>query len=352
MLNSLLRKPFFIKLLHWEYWSFNTVYGPIIPIWLVLCARARSFFFFSASNPTIMNGGFLMESKKQIYDLLPEGFYPRTLFFALPAKGECVVNAVRTAGLKYPLIAKPDVGGRGRGVRKVNNEEELVGYSQESALDFLVQEYVPFANEVGIFYVRMPGESKGRITGIVSKEFLAVTGDGVHSMRELVMQEKRFILQLPALEIMFGSRLNEVLPAGEKRELVPYGNHARGAKFLDHSHLADEALLNAMDKLCRQIVGFHYGRLDIRFESWDLMKQGKSYSVIELNGAGAEPTHMYDPKHSLFFAWKEIIRHWYILFRISRRNHKKGIPYMSFSEGRRMFRENSEFEKKIARLYV
>ena len=293
-----------------------------------------------------------MESKKQIYDLLPEGYYPRTLFFALPAKAECVLKAVRTAGLQYPLIAKPDVGGRGRGVRKVNNETELGAYCMESPLDFLVQEYVPFKHEIGIFYVRMPGENGGRITGIVSKEFLGITGDGKHSMRELLMQEKRFILQLSSLERMYGSRLEEVLPKGEELELVPYGNHARGAKFLDHSHLTDAELVKRMDELCKQIDGFHYGRLDIRYADWDELRQGKNYSVIELNGAGAEPTHMYDPRHSLFFAWKEIIRHWYILFRISRCNHKKGIPYMSFREGRNMFRENSAFEKKIARLYV
>ncbi|MDE3253205.1 MAG: D-alanine--D-alanine ligase, partial [Bacteroidota bacterium] len=72
------------------------------------------------------------------------------------------------------------------------------------------------------------------------------------------------------------------------------------------------------------------------------------FSIIELNGAGSEPTHIYDPRHSIFFAWKEIIRHWHILLTISRQNHqKKRIPYMSFSAGWQMLRENTAYVKKL-----
>lgn len=352
IIQRLLHKPFFIRLLNWEYWSFNTVYAPIIPIWLLLCVRARSLFFFSASNPTIMNGGFLMESKKEIYDLIPQQYYPRTHFFALPAEPHHVISTLKALGFKYPLIGKPDVGCRGMGVRKLNDEQALASYCKESPLDFLVQEYVPYEKEAGIFYCRMPGEEKGRITGIVSKELLGITGDGLSTIRQLVMKEKRFILQLDALEAMHGEFLETIPQKGEKVELVPYGNHARGAKFLDHSHLNDPELEYHIDNISKMIPGFYYGRLDVRYNSWEELRQGKALSIIELNGAGSEPTHIYDPHHSIFFAWKEIIRHWIMLLRISMRNHKNGIPYMRFREGRKMFRDNTEFEKQIAKLYV
>src|SRR6476620_152776 len=77
--QRILHRPFFIRLLHWEFWSFHAVYIFVYPIWLYLCARSRSFFFFSASNPSIEYGGFLMDSKKKIYDLLPPEFYPKTI---------------------------------------------------------------------------------------------------------------------------------------------------------------------------------------------------------------------------------------------------------------------------------
>jgi hypothetical protein len=93
--------------------------------------------------------------------------------------------------------------------------------------------------------------------------------------------------------------------------------------------------------------GFYFGRLDIRYNDWEELKQGKNFSVIEVNGAGSEPTHIYDPAHSLFFAWKEIIRHWYILWLISRQNHKKGHPYLTLKEGISMFREDKVWSQKL-----
>jgi hypothetical protein len=140
--------------------------------------------------------------------------------------------------------------------------------------------------------------------------------------------------------------MREVLTDGKERLLVPYGNHARGALFVDYSHWTDERLVNAIDEVCRQVPGFYFGRLDIRYNTLEEMKQGK-FSIIELNGAGSEPTHMYDPKHSLFYAWKLIVQHWLILWKISRMNHAKGVPYMSRSEGVKMFRETRKYDKVL-----
>ena len=351
-LQRILYRPFFIRLFHWEYWPFNAVYAWIMPVWLLLSIRARSFFFFSASNPTIEYGGFLMESKKKIYDILPTQYYPATIYFPAGTPGETIIKQLDEMGFVYPLIAKPDIGGQGRGVKKVYSETELLLYANKSPLDFLVQQFVPYPNEVGVFYFRYPGEAFGQISGIVRKELLAVTGDGKSTVAGLLEQNKRFVLQLPVLKKLYGPGLNEVLPAGEIKELVPYGNHARGAKFLDDSFRADEVFTKSIDAICKQVEGFYYGRLDIRYNTWEELREGKNLSVIELNGAGSEPTHMYDPRHSIFFAWKEIIRHWIILWRISRINHENGIPYLSQKQGMQMMRANKLYEQKLKQLYV
>lgn len=347
-MKKILNHPFWIKLLHWEYWSFNMLYGPIYLYWFVLCARARSFFFFNTANPSIKNGGFLMESKKEIYDLIPVQYYPQTMLFTAGTPVEQLLEQIRAAGFVFPLIAKPDIGMRGLAVAKLADEKEVCLYVQESRVDFLVQEYVPYENEIGIFYYRYPDEAAGHISGIVKKEFLAVVGDGKTPTRELLLRDPRYILQLPILEQTIQHLLAEVVPAGEKKVLVPYGNHARGALFLDDSDRADAKLVSMIDEICKQVPGFYFGRLDIRYRSWEELKQGKQFSIIELNGAGSEPTHMYDPRHSVFFAWKEIIRHWHILLRISRQNHRRGkLPYLSTTAGLQMFRENAAYVKKI-----
>jgi hypothetical protein len=247
------------------------------------------------------------------------------------------------------LIGKPDIGMQGLAVKKIENKDDLAKYILDSEVDFLIQEFVHFENEVGIFYYRYPHESAGHISGIVEKEFLAVTGDGTSSIEELLQKEKRFILQLPVLKKTYGNDLKKILKEGEKYLLVPYGNHVRGAKFIDAGDRIDEELTRSIDKVCKLVKDFYFGRLDIRYNTWEELRQGKNFSIIELNGAGSEPTHIYDPKHSIFFAWKEIIRHWKILWRISRFNHRnKKIPFMKTSSGLKMFRANKEYIKLIA----
>jgi hypothetical protein len=339
--------PFFIRLFNWEYWSFNTVYGPIYLYFIFLGLRVRAFFFFSAANPSIENGGFLMESKWKIHQLIPDALQPRTLFFTAQTNADDVLKALSEAAFSYPLVIKPDIGGRGRGVKKLNGEAALREAVQSFSINFLIQEFVPWENEAGIFYYRYPNESTGHISGIVGKEFLSITGNGHATIDELLRQNPRFILQLDTLRKTFGERIQEVLPEGQTEILVPYGNHARGAKFLDFSDKITPQLTAAIHEACQQVSGFYFGRMDVRYNNWEELEQGKNFSIIELNGAGSEPTHIYDPRHSVFFAWKEIIRHWKILWRISRMNHRNGIPYMTVKEGMEMFRQNRAYEKLL-----
>lgn len=338
-----------IRLRHWEYWPFYIVYAPVFLYWVWLSLKARSFFFFNTANPTITHAGFLLESKRQIYDLLPEGVYPKTLFCR---KGICtreISRRLKEVGLTYPLMAKPDIGQRGMGVELLKDECGLLLYAMRSKVDFLLQEYIDLPHEIGVFYYRMPGEQKGVITGIVEKEFLTVTGDGCSTVETLLRQHERYMLQLPALRRKTGRMLQTIPAKGETVQLAPYGNHSRGARFVDHSHRITPRLGEVIDDLCRQIPGFHFGRLDIRYQSWSLLEAGKDFSIIELNGAGSEPTHIYDPRHSLFFAWKEIKRHLDILYEVSRANARQHrLTPMGFREGLKMLRDYRHHEKLIA----
>jgi hypothetical protein len=115
------------------------VYGPLYLYWLWLCLKARSFFFFNASNPSITNGGFLMESKKQIYDLLPWQYYPNTMFVKAQTPLKEILVEIRRKNFAFPLIAKPDIGMKGLSVKKLCSKDELFEYAIQSRVDFLVQ---------------------------------------------------------------------------------------------------------------------------------------------------------------------------------------------------------------------
>ena len=340
-------KLFLHKLIHWEYWPFQIVYIPIYFLWIFYSIKSRSLFFFNASNPLIKNGGFMNESKKEIYDLIPQQYYPKTELIAQNSDFKLVEQIVLKSSILFPFIAKPDIGLRGSAVKKITNLDELQAYHAAADFDYLIQNLIPFKNEFGLFYVRYPNQQKGKITGIVAKEFLIVHGNGVDSIESLIKKNLRYAMQLKALQRELGSKLHEVLPAGIARNLVPFGNHARGAKFIDASYLISEKLNATFDFICQQIPEFYFGRLDLMYDNFDDLENGLNFSIVEINGAASEPTHIYDPKHSLFFAWKELARHITYLFQISVINHKRGVPYLTFKKGLEEYKLHAKQSAKI-----
>jgi hypothetical protein len=326
-------KLFIHKLTHWEYWPYKIVYIPIYFLWIYYAVKAKTIFFFNACNPTIKNGGFINDSKIEIYDLIPQQFYPTTRFIAQKIEIENVKSILNQSNIQFPLIAKPDIGLRGSAVKKIKDVKELLDYHNNANFDYLIQNLIPFENEVGIFYVRFPNEKKGKITGIVAKEFLSVIGNGINTIEELIKQNPRAELQLETLKKEYKEALNKVLPLNEKLNLVPFGNHCRGAKFIDASHKITPKLTEVIDTMCQQIDGFYFGRMDLMYNTWEELEKGKNFSIVELNGSASEPTHIYDPKHSLFFAWKELAKHITYMFKIGQINNQKGILYLTHKEG-------------------
>jgi hypothetical protein len=344
-------KLFLHKLTHWEYWPYGIVYIPMYFLLFYYALRARTLFFFNATNPSIKNGGFFNESKFEIYNIIPQQYFPKTELIKEGTSFENVTETLKKSQIKFPFIAKPDIGLRGSAVKKINTIDDLKIYNEKANFDYLLQNLIPYNNEVGIFYVRYPpetsGEKTGKITGIVSKEFLIVKGNGKLTIEELLKQNPRFAFQLKTLQKEYGEKLTEILPKDEVLNLVPYGNHARGAKFIDASDKISEKLTANINEMCLQIPEFYFGRLDIMYDNWDDLENGKNFAIVELNGSGSEPTHIYDPKHSIFFAWKELARHFKYMFEIAIVNHKNGFAYLTKKEGIAEYKSHLKQSRKI-----
>jgi hypothetical protein len=340
---------FIIKIFHWEYWPANLIYGPVGLYWIWLGIKARSFYFMNAANPGIHTGGFVMESKNDVYALLPERLYPCTLCVAKQMECEEILEQIRMKGISFPCIVKPDIGMQGLGVKKIYSIKQLLSYHLNMPLPFLIQSYVTYPNEAGIFYHRIPNEKGGKISGIALKEFASITGNGIDTIGTLVQQDQRCSLYCESIAHELGAKVNKVPARGETLQLLYYGNHARGSKFLDGTHLVSPSLENLFNEICTQIPGFYYGRLDVKYNSWEELLNGKNFSIIELNGSGSSPTHMYDPEHSIVFAWKEIVKHWRLIYRIASYNHvHRNIPYLRFAEGVREVRASGRIKKILS----
>ena len=79
--------------------------------------------------------------------------------FKARSSANTVVDEVRRQEFAFPLIAKPDIGMRGLQVKKITSFAELADYCNKSKVDFLVQQYIAYENEVGIFITAIPENS-------------------------------------------------------------------------------------------------------------------------------------------------------------------------------------------------
>ena len=283
-----------------------------------------------------------MESKYDIYQRLPQQHIPNTFRAQNTDNFKHLKAQMGQSQIQYPCIAKPDIGLRGMAVEKINNETELQQYHQQIGTDFLVQTYIDLPNEAGVFYYRLPGQARGCVSGIVQKHIVAVTGNGKDTVLELIQNNPRFFYQIKYLQQKQAQHMDTVLPEGQSLTLSTIGNHARGSEFQDISHHISETLQKTFDQLAGQIKGFYYGRFDIKYNTIDELANGQNFCIIELNGALSEPTHIYDPKHSLLFGWREIARHIGFMYQTSRKNHQQGVPYLSLSQGIDMLRQHQK----------
>jgi hypothetical protein len=337
-LKRITHSNFYIKLTNWEYWPFGILQFPLFFYFGWLCLRTRSILFFSASNPGIPMGGMFGESKYDILKKIPQDRIPKTILIDTPTDPHTVVKTLLAEGFTFPVIFKPDLGERGYMVKRISSENDIMEYLKKICQRFLIQELVELPLEFGVFYQRHPSQEKGTVTSIVMKEMLSVTGDGTRTLEELILDKPRAKLQFKRLKETYGSRLKEVVPSNQKIELVSVGNHALGTKFLNGNHLITEKLIASFDAISKHIEGFYFGRFDLRCGSLNDLEEG-NVKIVELNGCGAEPAHIYDPDFKIIEALRVLFRHWRTIFEISRENHKLGTPFASFNEGRMYYRK-------------
>lgn len=311
----------FQKMRHFEYWPTFLIYIPLAPKLLSLFIRSGSIFAYKDTNPGFEFKSGLRESKIDILNKIPSKWLPKTHFLHIEDK-ENWSDEIRKFQ-PFPLICKPELGERGKGVALIKTEQELMDYIAFADQNIIVQEYIDYALEMGVFYIRIPGESKGRITSVVRKECMQITGDGKSSVRELLQNELRYLIQLHNRTKDWDLDFDEVLEAGKVRLLEPIANHSRGTRFVDDRESVSEDMLEMIDEIAKSIDGFYYGRFDLKISSIEAFQKRKGIKVIELNGIWSEPAHIYDPVNSISNNYKTIWEHYKYAYKIASLNRKR-----------------------------
>ncbi|MEQ1721552.1 MAG: VTT domain-containing protein [Pseudobdellovibrio sp.] len=302
-----------------EFWPAWFFYIPLYFYYFFQSIRYRSFFVPFYINPTVHNGGILGESKWDFLQHLnaADSSTLKTIKFAKDQRLIDLKKELEKNEFKYPIILKPDVGQRGFGVRIIRNEIDLESYFKDSSFDLIVQDYCSFRNEAGIFYIRYPNESKGFIYSITDKKFPTVTGDGKSALGDIIAADSRARILLPAYYGRHQEKLDTVLPKGEQLFLSECGNHCQGALFFNGQELITPELTEAIDIISKKTPHFYFGRYDLRYESVEKLKKGEGFKIVEINGASAEATHIWDPSTPVLTAYKSLLHQWGILFAIS-----------------------------------
>lgn len=346
-----------------EFWPMWAFYPPVLLYVLWLMLRYRGMLLPTVANPSFPGGGFVGESKAEILSLVvhhaPEWVAPfivvdRPAWAASASSGldqltTSALERLAQAGLALPVVAKPDLGCRGAGVKLIRTQADLRHYllAFPAGARLLLQRLVDFEGEAGIFYCRHPGQSRGRIISITLKYFPHVVGDGRRSLRELILANPR-AGQLAHLYLTRHAAGLDTVPApGESVRLAFAGSHSRGAIFRNGNELVTDAMEARFDAIAKSLPEFYFGRFDIRFAQFADVQRGTGFTILEANGAGAESTHIWDRRTGLLSAWRDLMKQYRLLFQIGRANADRGFRPLTLSEFRQWYRR----EKTLTPLY-
>jgi hypothetical protein len=117
--------------------------------------------------------------------------------------------------------------------------------------------------------------------------------------------------------------------AGEVVRVSTIGSTRVGGLYRDGSALITEELTEALDAIARDMTDFHVGRFDVRYESAGALRAGRGFSIIEVNGAGSEAVHAWDPRFTLRQAYAIVFAKQRRIFEIGAAMRRKGHPAVS-----------------------
>ena len=305
------------------------IYLPATIYWFILAVYYRSLTLPLIANPEMELSGFANDSKIKIFEQFKnKDDYPKQLLITHKKNMSKATlgKIIERENLQFPLIAKPDVGSKGFGVQLFDSTDPLYDYVKTYPIGekILLNEFIDYIEEIGIFYVRYPNQQKGFIPSLTLKYPLLIKGDGVQTVKGHLRNISAGRRIFKVCQTYHGDDLNKIIPKDCYFRASILGSHRAGAIFKDGKDLIDGALTSRINIIAQSLPNFYFGRLDIKIRSLQDFKQGKNFKIMEVNGASSEMTHIWDNRYSLFYAWKMTVWHIHLLFKIGHLTRKMG----------------------------
>lgn len=151
-----------------------------------------------------------------------------------------------------------------------------------------------------------------------------MTGDGVRTVTALIHADPRTRRGASEYAASLGPAMLDHIPAkGECMVLTTVASLRVGARYENVSAQVTAALDGAVDRLARAMPDFHLGRFDVRFACMAALRRGE-FSVIEVNGAGSEAIHFWDPALPLRAAFAGVFAKQRLLFQLGAEMRDRG----------------------------
>lgn len=314
-------KRLIIKVFNYEYWPMWAFYLPLSFYFIFQALKHGKLFFFTNVNRNLDEyGGLFFDSKAIIDNKIPQAYRPLSV---LCDKDRFHKDLI--CNFKFPMILKPDQGERGKGVKKVLNEEELNLAIDSFSEPFLIQEYVDYKMEFGVFVALNPVNLKYEIMSLARKHYFEIEGNGFETIRDLVKKSERGIVFSKELESNSNLDFNMILESGERRIVHTHGNHCKGTRFENINNQITNGMNRTFNNFLKGLDGFEYGRFDLKCESISDLETFEHIKIIEFNGLAAEPIVIYDSSVGYFNSLGIFIKHWKRLINISKFNRTRGI---------------------------
>ena len=308
---------------------------PLVVQWLWLTLRYRSATLPSAANPNITSGGLVGEGKLEYFHGMGALAHAATarhcaIATELTPDDEDLLCSMTDAGLTFPVIAKPDLGLCGYGVRRINNLTELRDYLAAFPRNetVVLQQYLPQEGEAGIFYVRDPHTDQARLIGLALRHFARVTGDGQRTLAQLIAADARARRGLNTAQHACELDQASIPQSGQVVRLSTIGSTRVGGLYRDGFGLITPQLTAAIDAIARDMPQFYCGRFDVRFDSLHDLSAGHGFTIMEINGAGSEAIQAWDPETGLIAGFNMIFAKQRLLFKIGHARRREGVKPM------------------------
>ncbi|QUJ70611.1 D-alanine--D-alanine ligase (plasmid) [Photobacterium sp. GJ3] len=341
----------------YEFWPGWIFYLPVVVQSLCQGIRYRDLRLPLVANPGIALGGMVGESKSDI--LSQAGRYARQWILPfttlrrttqpLDSQIKIIKRCLTQRHLSYPLVAKPDQGCRGAGVKLLHSDADLRAYLQHFPANarYLLQKKSTYQAEAGIFYIRYPHESKGKIFSLTLKYTPYVIGDGRSTLRGLIEQDERAKhlahLYLPR----HPEWADRVIEQGAVFPLAFAGSHCKGAIFKNGNAYITQALAARLDRIFDDYPGYHFGRLDVKFKDIHSLMNGEAFEILEMNGASSEAAHIWDSQTPLREIFSTLLCQYRYLYEIGHQQKQAGYPVPTLGALWRAWRH----EKRLVAAY-